>query len=90
MLTTDGAVFVFSSFNFFAEFLGFEKNMISTHHRVTFHALVVSFVGTQRNITETKKTLWLPKIPIGTLSNSKEIFKKRYRTLSNCNGLKYS
>ena len=45
MLTTDGAVFVFSSFNFFAEFLGFETNVISIHHGVTFHAPVVSSPG---------------------------------------------
>ena len=34
--------FRFFEFKFFAEFLGFETNVISTHHGVTFHALVVS------------------------------------------------
>ena len=42
MSITDGAVFVFFQVLFFAEFLGFETNVISTHHGVTFHALVVS------------------------------------------------
>ena len=34
--------FRFFKFYFFAEFLGFETNVILTHHGVTFHALVVS------------------------------------------------
>ena len=46
MSTTDGAVFVFFRILlFFAEFLGFETNVISIHHGVTFHALVVSSWG---------------------------------------------
>ena len=44
MSTTDGAFILFFQV-FFAEFLGFETNVISTHHRVTFHALVVSSPG---------------------------------------------
>ena len=35
----------FFKFYFFAEFLGFETNVISTHHGVTFHAMVVSSWG---------------------------------------------
>ena len=41
MSTTDGAVFVFFQVLIFFEFLGFETNVISTHHGVTFHALGV-------------------------------------------------
>ena len=35
----------FFKFYFFAEFLGFETNVISIHHGVTFHAPVVSSRG---------------------------------------------
>ena len=43
MSTTDGAVFLF--FQFFAVFLGFETNVISNHHGVTFHAPEASFLA---------------------------------------------
>ena len=88
MSTTDGAVFLFFQvLFFFAEFLGFETNVISTHQGVTFHAPVVSSRGhnieLNFNLAHCGPTL-IPNIRVYTLKFKTFFHSPTYMLINFC------